>query len=452
MKKKSDVISTGVVIIMLVVLITGFTDIFVRGIAKNIVLDKLEIDNGIVQAVVDGLVQEKEGTDIQIDWNELYPYQGKEEAVLQKSNRLETIFNRYISVTDKIEAVIEYYSNDGLRNQTEISRLASEYNNLIGWDLTIADNQLVPVRNGYLPTIVTDRPDITELAKSVIDLNEFTEQRNIELCYIQIPGNTDRNGMDYVGTYQNESNNIADELLLRLRENDIDTLDLREMLYEEGQDYDKFFYRTDMHWTTETAFKAAVSLAEYLERHYGFQNTDDIYQTNLYHQTVFEKSFLGGNGRKVTEAKAEAEDFILISPKYETEYHMEIKSRGMDLEGTFEEVFINYETLTQTSNTNGDPYDSYRTRNYPLITIENLKAERNRDKKILLLRDSFSSPMIPYLAASTGKIDCLFLQTFNGSVETYIEQTKPDIVLIAYYPGNLQDIDWKAENSLFDFR
>jgi hypothetical protein len=71
---------------------------------------------------------------------------------------------------------------------------------------------------------------------------------------------------------------------------------------------------------------------------------------------------------------------------------------------------------------------------------------------MLIIRDSFSAPLIPYLAVDIEYVDCMYLKSFDGSVREYIRQTKPDIVLVAYYPPNIEDIDWSGASSTFDFR
>ena len=50
------------------------------------------------------------------------------------------------------------------------------------------------------------------------------------------------------------------------------------------------------------------------------------------------------------------------------------------------------------------------------------------------------------------QLDLLDLRYFNGSVETYIAETQPDVVMVLYNPGNLKEIDWDTHLSTFDFR
>jgi hypothetical protein len=76
----------------------------------------------------------------------------------------------------------------------------------------------------------------------------------------------------------------------------------------------------------------------------------------------------------------------------------------------------------------------------------------NADKKILLLQDSFSHYSTSFLACDMGAVDTIYLPAFSGSVRSYIEQTKPDAVVLMYAEGNIDPIDWSGHSSFFDLR
>ena len=49
-------------------------------------------------------------------------------------------------------------------------------------------------------------------------------------------------------------------------------------------------------------------------------------------------------------------------------------------------------------------------------------------------------------------MDVIDLRSFDGSLETYINMSKPDTVILLYNPGVEGKIDWDSHTSLFDFR
>lgn len=432
-------------------------DVIIRFFTKNIVYDKMHVDGPAVAWIVDGLVLDQEGTAVTIDWNAQYP---REEKIGEESEGRreaatglwETFEQKMRGLVGKYEQIIEYYCTDGLRDQWRIAEAAAVYDNVIGWQLVMGGNILMVNENGYLPSTHPERVEPEELAENVAALNELVVSGGGIFCYVQIPGNVCKYEDGLIANYADYANENADRLLEQLAQAGVPYLDLREELHAAGMDHRAAFYRTDCHWKVPTAFWAAGVITEHLTQIGELSFETEKFNADRYRTILYENNFLGGNGRAVTLQKAEPEDFELMLPDYETSFCMEIPSRQMVLEGDFRQVFIFDTPLTSYDYYGEDPYDSYRTRNYPLIRIHNQVADHNQGKRMLIIRDSFSAPLIPYLATDIEYVDCLFLQSFNGSVREYIRQTHPDIVLVAYYPPNIQEIDWDSDTSTFDFR
>ena len=459
------------------VLVVIMCDIGIRFIAKNVLYDKMHVDSGIVLWIVDGLLPMQEGTAVSIDWNELYPResilsengsaQPETEAGVGETMQPDKGGNAVSAAADAWEGfnrrmrgsiqkyvdIMDYYCTDGLRNQPKIAELAAMYDNLIDWQLVMGGSTPLTVsENGYIGSANPERIETAEIAESVAELNDLVVSEGGVFCYVQIPGNICKYEEAPVGTFVDYTNENADSLLEQLAQEGVPYIDLREELHAAGMDHREAFFRTDCHWKVPTAFWAAGVITDYLTEAGEIQFDPQKFNTSQYQIIHYEKNFLGGNGRSVTLQKAEPEDFELYLPDYETSFTMEIPSRQMYLTGNFEEVFLFDAPLTSHDYYGEDPYDSYRTRNYPVIRIHNHDAGNNQGKRMLIIRDSFSAPMIPYLATDIEYVDCLFLQSFNGSVREYIRQTQPDIVLVAYYPINIQKIDWNDTSSTFDFR
>ncbi|MCM1538316.1 MAG: hypothetical protein NC254_07960 [bacterium] len=431
-------------------------DVVIRFFTKNIVYDNLHVDSAVIRFLVDGLVSEQEGTAVVIDWNEAYPrevrtIEEKEDRTFGVTGVWNAFDQKMRGITCRYTEIIDYYCTDGLRDQPRIAELASEYDNLIGWRLVMADGLMVN-ENGYLGHISTEKVETAELVDSVAKLHDLVVSEGGIFCYVQVPSNVCKYEEGMVGTFVDYGNENADHLLSQLSQRGIPYLDLREALHTAQMGHREAFYRTDLHWTVPTAFWAADVITQYLTQISEIRFESEKYAPDQYEMLFFENNFLGGNGRTVTLKKAQPENFELLLPAYATRFTMEIPSRQMYLEGDFKEVFIFDEPLTSYDYYGEDSYDSYRTRNYPLIRIHNQNTENNRGKRLLIIRDSFSAPLIPYLAVDIEYVDCLYLESFNGSVKEYIRQTQPDIVLVAYCPPNIKEIDWDSDSSMFDFR
>ena len=86
-----------------------------------------------------------------------------------------------------------------------------------------------------------------------------------------------------------------------------------------------------------------------------------------------------------------------------------------------------------------------------IIQIENLlEAE---DRKILFVHDSFADSVIPFMALGIQSIDSIDLRYFTGSLESYIEESEPDMVIVMYNAGEVsEDVEYLTHTDLFDFR
>ena len=97
-------------------------------------------------------------------------------------------------------------------------------------------------------------------------------------------------------------------------------------------------------------------------------------------------------------------------------------------------------------------YLTTRWQNDSLGIVKNNCATNNKDKKILILQDSFGWYLTTYLACDVGEIDMIHPMKFTGSIRAYVETMKPDAVVVLYCESNIQKINWETHTSSFDFR
>lgn len=239
----------------------------------------------------------------------------------------------------------------------------------------------------------------------------------------------------------------------------VDTFDFREEMIEDGLDWYDSYYQTDHHWKTETGLWAAGKLAEKLNEEAGLHFDAAVFEKEKYKFDTFENCFLGGQGCSVTLANARPEDYTRIVPVFETQFSLQIPTRSVELEGSYEDVLFDEKQLEQILSYSSEDYmhqpDAYhcaRARNDALVHIRNLNSQGNADKKILFLQDSFSWYSTSFLACDIGAVDVIHLPEFTGSVRSYIEKTRPDAVVLMYCERNVKPIDWETHESTFDLR
>lgn len=101
--------------------------------------------------------------------------------------------------------------------------------------------------------------------------------------------------------------------------------------------------------------------------------------------------------------------------------------------GTFEELFINMEPFEEKDITVRSTYDV--TLRQSCGDYANLLAAN--DLKILMVGDSFSDAVCPYMNISYKEMRYLWCLQSDLLTEEYLEEYDPDIVVCLYYPENL---------------
>ena len=79
---------------------------------------------------------------------------------------------------------------------------------------------------------------------------------------------------------------------------------------------------------------------------------------------------------------------------------------------------------------NGNPYTYYSCGDYGLTTITNHKNPEG--PRIVLLRESFSCALAPFLALSCSELVTIDLRHFTGDLLDTVAALEPDLVLTLY--------------------
>lgn len=274
-------------------------------------------------------------------------------------------------------------------------------------------------------------------------LKEFCAQRNIPVYYVSYPGKstyTDSRPEDF-GVMGDDKDQRA-ALLGRIRENGVPVLNLEDDFKARGFSQEEVFYKTDHHWKTEMGLLAAREIAEMLKTEASLEIYPELLTEDHFHARKFPKSWLGETGRKVSVAwVGDLDDYVFYEPVFETELEYHVPSAGINTEGGFSDI-IDWSRF-------GDDTDLYdNSLHYVYMkdcgTITHIRNRKLTGANILLIKDSFSVPVMPFLALTCGNITWWDMRGNRYSVFDYIDRHRFDAVVIAYTDF------WRSE--MYDFK
>ena len=370
---------------------------------------------------------------VNVKWDELYPFEE-----LSKSTEKKSLVEKYEEYIKKVENLIESDTSKNLIGYEKFIELSYIYNDLISYKLVSnsSENARIEIEDGYFSRLVKKKNDTTSLDK-LIEFNEYLKEKGVDLLYVQAPYKIGKN-QNISSIYKDYSNENMDNFLSAI-EGKINYIDLRENINENNLNNLPLFYRTDHHWLPETGLWATKEISNYLNDNYEIGLEIDNINPEKYNKKKYERMYLGSDGRYVSLKNATPEDFTLITPNFNTKLDVKILDKGVDKKDTFENTLIDWSKIKYDNYYKISQYEAYVYGTRPLIEIHNELVHNN--KKILLVRDSFSQVVIPFMALENEYLSAIDLRHFDGSLKNYISQYNPDIVIVMYTGNIITDSD-----------
>lgn len=293
-------------------------------------------------------------------------------------------------------------------------------------------NGVVKLNNGYLLKTFDYASDefLNACADNVSALQKYLEQRGTALVYASTPYTSGKYETELPTGIEDYGNDNIDRFLAMLAQRDIDTIDFRETMYEDGINHYDMMYKTDHHWNTKAGFYAYGKLEDYIVAKTGCAVDERISDISCYTITTYPEWHLGSNGQRTGRYYAGIDDFDLILPSFETQIQNESGKVG-----TLEELVINKAPLTERKYTSRYTYDwtlGSSAGNYVNLDCPN-------DVKILIITDSFGNAVNPFLIIGFREIACVYNAKSDDITPEYIEAYDPDVVILLYYPQFLQE-------------
>lgn len=345
---------------------------------------------------------------------------------------------------------LEYLYNDGLPYKEYLLDLNGGFQRLLGMRCV---NDRYRLDNGQLTYIIPET-DVAGIADNTVAFYQALEELDIPFVYINTPFKIDPEDKQLPYGVEDYSNENADAFLSILAEKDVPYLDLRVLEKEQGLDHYAMYYVTDHHWTAEMGFWAYQQIIDYLTQQEGsFALDPALTDPDSYTYTVYPEIFLGSAGRRVGRLYSGLDDLTMIQPKFDTSLRMEAPETQMVRQGSYSETILFPEILTTGSDYDVSRYDVYCGGDRALTYFTNFSREENgivqsQPKRLLVLKDSYSSVVAPFLALSYDEVCLLDLREYRQDVVEFAREYQPDLVMILYNPGALED----NNRMMFDFR
>ncbi|MGM9626060.1 MAG: hypothetical protein ACI3XM_10200 [Eubacteriales bacterium] len=292
----------------------------------------------------------------------------------------------------------------------------------------------------------TNRTDAAPYADAVSALYETLAENGIPLLYLQAPTKEIDGFTEYPAGIAYKSTENAADMADALRRRGVPVLSFAEAFSAQNTDAASLFYRTDHHWTTQTAFSAFAMTVSYLNGQYDLSLDRSVCDAQNWVSLDQPASFLGSVGRRLGAELAGLDDYTFLEPAFETSYEIYYPPESTLTpywSGTFHDTIVR-DSILYSDDVSANRYACYFQYDYGELIIDNLLCDN--DLHVAIIKDSFALPFTAFLSTAVSRIDMIDLREFEGSVTGHLLDTKPDLVLILYSNGSFSPVMYRFDS------
>lgn len=277
---------------------------------------------------------------------------------------------------------------------------------------------------GLLP----EKPGRFYPLKAILDTEKAAKEVNAKFHVVVRPAKP----ADLSPSLPDRSGLLIDRRIRELERSGISVWDMRS-LWDRLPNRTDLFFRTDHHWNVYGAVAGAKILASMLRQEYHLDYDLNVFSPDSFQKISAQKIFLGSIGKVLTAAyvkNGSLDDFDMLVPGYETDFTVQ-NSRRYCERGDFS-IFLS-DRCWKYDPYNATPYGIWLDGDVPVVRIINHKIPPDKGKKMLFVKDSFASSMLPYLALQTREI--IMIDPRSRSMKkiwNIIREEKPDFVFWIY--------------------
>lgn len=297
----------------------------------------------------------------------------------------------------------------------------------------------------YYTYFTTGPNNVDTLVQRMSRLKQDASKYGSKVMYVMTPDKYIEGQTKFEkGIPYNYANETADNFLSALKNKGIDTLDFRQLMKKDGKYVTSSFYKTDHHWTVQTAFWAFTQFVDALGQKYSLRFPDKTLYTNLnnYNQITYKDSFIGSMGEKEGVLYSGTENFTFIYPKFDTNYNFYAQdgSKEINIQGRFEQAITFTSVLSGKGdiyNAQNDKYFTYMDGNPGFVQITNFKEPKG--PKVLFIKDSLMVPVASFFSLGCSQVYMIDPRYYAGNIADVIDKYKFDYIFVSYSPQNLTE-------------
>ena len=310
--------------------------------------------------------------------------------------------------------------------------------------INTGSQNMITLNDGHLYDLCNYKP-LTENAQEIAELRRTVLAGIPFLFTYEHPTLYDASLLPAGYEALDHSAQMADEAVATLRGQDIRVLDSRDVLPHCGRDMNDLLMVTDQHWSTLAAITMAQAIAGELNDMTGAGLDLSLLDLENLNAETHEKLFLGKYGQRVGTAIVDPDDIVEYWPKSETRLARQSRRKKTVVEqaGDWREAMTRFDRLET------DPGKTWNTTAYAYYGLvesyDIMTNEAAPDFTILLLKDSYSSPIGRYLSLLARHVISVDLRQDVEPLEAWVEKYKPDAVVMSYSLQMLRDDEYAFE-------
>ena len=341
--------------------------------------------------------------------------------------------NRYLQTSPEVTAEKLLSGDFGSAVETFFADSFPQRNTWVGLNaytaLAVGNNGASGVyncKNGYL----INKPVSIEnnLDKNIGAVADFAKSINTPTTVMLVPS-TGYIVDDVLPTFHDKYNDDEDisKISSTLSKDKIGFVDLRERFKSEYKNGSQLYYKTDHHWTTKGAYTGYQELCKAL----GITPIDDSTLKKDSYPDFYGTTYSSSGFWLTPPDNIE----IWNNPK-NSDRNISVKiTEGANIKTSGSMYFTDH--LKED-----DKYPVFIDGNHALTEITNTNAKNGT---ILLIKDSFSHSLAPFLAENYSKVVLVDLRYYKESVSDLVTTYNPEQVVVLYGIDNLAtdtDIVW----------